>query len=45
MRLDGIDGEAVEGDNLHKAGKHDESVAKYDEAAKVMGITLTHKPH
>ena len=36
---------AAEGDALHKAGKHDESVAKYDEAAKVMGITLTHKPH
>ena len=36
---------AAEGDVLHKAGKHNESVAKYDEAAKVMGITLTHKPH
>jgi hypothetical protein len=36
---------AAEGDALHKAGKHDESVAKYDEAAKVMGITLTHTPH
>jgi hypothetical protein len=35
---------AAEGDTLHKAGKHDESVAKYDEAAKGMGITLTHKP-
>ena len=35
---------AAEGDALHKAGKHDESVAKYDEAAKAMGITLTHKP-
>jgi len=35
---------AVEGDTLHKAGKHDESVAKYDEAAKTMGIALTHKP-
>jgi hypothetical protein len=35
---------AMEGDELHKAGKHDESVAKYDEAAKVMGISLTHKP-
>jgi hypothetical protein len=35
---------AIEGDALHKAGKHDESVAKYDEAAKTMGITLTHKP-
>ena len=28
---------------LHKAGKHAESVAKYEEAAKAMGITLTHK--
>ena len=36
---------AAEGDTLHKAGKHAESVAKYDEAAKAMGITLTHKPH
>jgi len=36
---------AAEGDALHKAGKHAESVAKYDEAAKVMGISLTHKPH
>jgi hypothetical protein len=35
---------AAEGDTLHKAGKHDESVAKYEEAAKAMGITLTHKP-
>lgn len=35
---------AAEGDALHKAGKHDESVAKYDEAAKTMGISLTHKP-
>lgn len=34
---------AGEGDALHKAGKHDESVAKYDEAAKAMGITLVHK--
>jgi hypothetical protein len=34
---------AAEGDALHKAGKHDESVAKYNEAAKAMGITLTHK--
>jgi hypothetical protein len=36
---------AAEGEALHKAGKHAESVAKYDEAAKAMGITLTHKPH
>jgi len=36
---------AAEGEALHKAGKHAESVAKYEEAAKAMGITLTHKPH
>jgi hypothetical protein len=36
---------AAEGDALHKAGKHAESVAKYDEAAKAIGLTLTHKPH
>jgi hypothetical protein len=34
---------AAEGETLHKAGKHDESVAKYEEAANAMGITLTHK--
>jgi len=34
---------AGEGDALHKAGQHDASVAKYNEAAKTMGITLTHK--
>jgi hypothetical protein len=28
---------------LHQAGKHAESVAKYDEAARAAGITLTHK--
>jgi hypothetical protein len=28
---------------LHQAGKHAESVAKYDEAAKRAGITLQHK--
>ena len=28
---------------LHQAGKHAESVAKYDEAAKAAGITLEHK--
>lgn len=28
---------------LHQAGKHAESVKKYDEAAKAGGITLTHK--
>ena len=36
---------AAEGEALHKAGKHTESIAKYEEAAKAMGITLTHKPH
>jgi len=35
---------AAEGDALHKAGKHDESVAKYDEAAQAIGLTLVHKP-
>jgi hypothetical protein len=34
---------AAEGDELHKTGQHDASVAKFDEAAKTMGITLTHK--
>jgi hypothetical protein len=34
---------AGEGEALHKAGKHAESAAKYEEAAKAMGITLTHK--
>ena len=28
---------------LHQAGKHAESVAKYDEAAKAAGFTLTKK--
>jgi hypothetical protein len=28
---------------LHQAGKHDESVAKFDEAAKAAGITLEKK--
>lgn len=28
---------------LHAAGKHAESVAKYDEAAKAAGVTLQHK--
>ena len=32
-----------EANALHKAGKHTESVAKYDEAAKAAGITLQHK--
>jgi hypothetical protein len=28
---------------LHQEGKHAESVAKFDEAAKAVGITLTRK--
>jgi hypothetical protein len=37
---------AAEGDALHKAGKHAESVAKYEEeAAKGMDLALTHKAH
>jgi cation transport regulator ChaC len=28
---------------LHNAGKHEESIAKYDEAAKAAGITLQKK--
>jgi len=28
---------------LHSEGKHAESVAKYDEAAKAVGVTLEHK--
>jgi hypothetical protein len=28
---------------LHQEGKHDESVAKYDEAAKAAGVTLQKK--
>ena len=34
---------AAEGAALHQAGQHDASVAKYEEAAKAMSITLTHK--
>lgn len=30
---------AAEADALHKAGKHQESVAKYNEAAKVAGLS------
>lgn len=30
-------------DALHKSGKHAESVAKYDEAAKAVGVKLEHK--
>jgi hypothetical protein len=36
---------AAEGDALHKTGKHAESVAEYEEAAKGIGLTLTHKAH
>jgi hypothetical protein len=43
-RLDDAAYKAAEGDTLHKAGKHAESEAKYDEAAKALGISLTHKP-
>ena len=28
---------------LHTSGKHAESVAKYDEAAKAVGVKLEHK--
>jgi hypothetical protein len=34
---------ATEAWSLHQAGKHAESVAKYDEAAKAASITLKHK--
>jgi len=34
---------AAEAWALHQAGKHAESAAKYDEAAKAAGITLTHR--
>jgi len=34
---------AAEAWALHQAGKHAESVAKYDEAATAAGITLKHK--
>jgi hypothetical protein len=34
---------ATEAGALHAHGKHAESVAKYDEAAKAAGMTLTHK--
>jgi hypothetical protein len=33
----------AEAEQLHKDGKHAESVKKADEAAKVAGITLQHK--
>jgi hypothetical protein len=32
-----------EAQTLHQQGKHAESVAKYDEAAKMIGVTLDHK--
>ena len=32
-----------EADKLHKEGKHADSVAKCDEAAKALGVTLTKK--
>jgi hypothetical protein len=34
---------AAEGEKLHADGKHAESMAKYEEAAKAVGITLTRK--
>ncbi len=34
---------AAEAQKLHEAGKHAESVAKAEEAAKAGGITLMHK--
>ena len=34
---------AAEAWALHQAGKHAESVAKYDEAAQAAGITLKHR--
>jgi hypothetical protein len=34
---------AGQGAKLHAEGKHADSVAKYEEAAKAAGITLTHK--
>lgn len=34
---------AAEGDKLHKEGKHAESVAKMEEAAKVINLTLKKK--
>jgi hypothetical protein len=46
-RLDGAAYQAretmKEADALHKSGKHAESVAKYDEAAKAVGVKLEHK--
>ena len=34
---------AAQGAKLHEEGKHAESVVKYEEAAKAVGITLTRK--
>jgi len=34
---------AVQANSLHVSGKHEESEAKYDEAAKAAGITLEMK--
>lgn len=34
---------AAEAMALHKAGKHADSVKKYDEAAKAAAVQLTHK--
>ncbi len=34
---------AAEANALHKAGKHADSVKKYDEAAKEAGLMLEHK--
>jgi hypothetical protein len=34
---------AAEGEKLHKEGKHAESVAKMEEAAKVINLTLKKK--
>ncbi len=46
-RMDGAAYQAREGMKqaaaLHTSGKHAESVAKYDEAAKAVGVTLQHK--
>jgi hypothetical protein len=33
----------AEASALHQSGKHAESVAKYDEAAKAVGVKLEHK--
>jgi hypothetical protein len=38
-----VKAKAAEAMALHRAGKHDESVKAYDEAAKAGSIQLTHK--